>query len=101
MFFFNKAQVWCLSMMLLLRFVSYSNELFYGAGIAPDSKYAIENGDFTNGGNGLQQEQKAVKEALIKAYDYNIATKLKAELCTVDPNNYGYTREMASASKPL
>ncbi|XP_074582374.1 ABC transporter G family member 14-like [Curcuma longa] len=65
-------------------------------GIAPNSKYAIDNGDFAN---GLQQEQKAVKEALIKAYDLNIATQLKAELCTVDPNNYGYTREMASAVK--
>ncbi|KAG6502291.1 ABC transporter G family member 14-like [Zingiber officinale] len=68
-------------------------------GIAPNSKYAIENGDFANGGNGLQQEQKAVKEALIKAYDLNIAAQLKAELCTVDPNNYGHTREMSSAMK--
>ncbi|URE37066.1 ABC transporter G family member [Musa troglodytarum] len=65
-------------------------------GIAPDSNYASENGD---GSGGLQQEKKAVKEALIGAYDRNIATRLKAELCAVDLNNYGYTREMANAMK--
>ncbi|KAJ8497342.1 hypothetical protein OPV22_007894 [Ensete ventricosum] len=65
-------------------------------GISPDSTYASENG---GDGGGLQQEKKAVKEALIGAYDRNIATRLKAELCAVDLNNYGYTREMANAMK--
>ncbi|RZR96590.1 hypothetical protein BHM03_00025633 [Ensete ventricosum] len=69
---------------------------YHGAGISPDSTYASENG---GDGGGLQQEKKAVKEALIGAYDRNIATRLKAELCAVDLNNYGYTREMANASK--
>ncbi|KAG6520647.1 ABC transporter G family member 14-like [Zingiber officinale] len=68
-------------------------------GIAPNSKYATESSDFVKGGCGLQQEQKAVKEALIRAYNCNIATRLKAELCTIDLNNYGYTQEMASAMK--
>ncbi|RRT32361.1 hypothetical protein B296_00058960 [Ensete ventricosum] len=69
---------------------------YHGAGISPDSTYASENG---GDGGGLQQEKKAVKEALIGAYDRNIATRLKAELCAVDLNNYGYTREMANAMK--
>ncbi|RWW45816.1 hypothetical protein BHE74_00048328 [Ensete ventricosum] len=66
-----------------------------GAGIAPESKYGSENGE-ANG--GMQREQKAVKEALISAYDRNVATRLKAELCAVDLNNHGYAREMANAS---
>ncbi|CAL9766210.1 unnamed protein product, partial [Musa acuminata subsp. burmannicoides] len=64
-------------------------------GIAAESKYASENGE-ANG--GMQREQKAVKEALISAYDRNVATRLKAELCAVDLNNHGYAREMANAS---
>ncbi|WOL13202.1 hypothetical protein Cni_G21971 [Canna indica] len=69
-------------------------------GIAPDSKYAIENGDAAAaGGNCMQQEQKAVKEALISAYDRNIATRLKAELCAADLKSYGYSREIATAMK--
>ncbi|ONK58878.1 uncharacterized protein A4U43_C08F660 [Asparagus officinalis] len=62
-------------------------------GIAPNSKHAIEDG------KGIAEEQKAVREELISAYDKNIATRLKAELCTVsmDPNsnNYNYSRDAA------
>jgi pimeloyl-CoA synthetase len=45
----------------------------------------------------MEQEQKLVKEALISAYEKNISTRLKAELCNSDPNNYNYTKD-ASAS---
>ncbi|XP_057762489.1 ABC transporter G family member 14 [Arachis stenosperma] len=51
-------------------------------GIAPDSKHASEQSE------GLEQERKQVREALISAYDKNIATNLKAELCSVEVNNY-------------
>ncbi|XP_074566526.1 ABC transporter G family member 14-like [Curcuma longa] len=63
-------------------------------GIAPESKCASETGD----AGGTQREQKAVRETLVKAYERNIATRLKAELCAVESNDYGYTREMANAA---
>uniref|UniRef100_A0A2N9F7P3 ABC transporter domain-containing protein n=1 Tax=Fagus sylvatica TaxID=28930 RepID=A0A2N9F7P3_FAGSY len=56
-------------------------------GIAPDSKQAIEQGEKT------EQEQKSVKEDLISAYDKNISTRLKAELCSFDVNNHNYTKD--------
>ncbi|XP_072967375.1 ABC transporter G family member 14 [Typha angustifolia] len=65
-------------------------------GIAPDSNHSSENGD--NFGS-TESEKKAVKEELLSAYDRNIATRLKAELCTVDPANYGYNRDVANAAK--
>jgi len=44
----------------------------------------------------MAEEQKAVREELISAYDKNIATRLKAELCTVAMdhvnNNNSYSR---------
>eukprot|EP00268_Persea_americana_P001450 TRINITY_DN10449_c1_g1_i2.p1 TRINITY_DN10449_c1_g1~~TRINITY_DN10449_c1_g1_i2.p1 ORF type:complete len:661 (-),score=57.66 TRINITY_DN10449_c1_g1_i2:408-2390(-) len=43
--------------------------------------------------HGDQGEQKSVRELLITAYDKNIATRLKAELCLPDVNGYSYTRE--------
>lgn len=51
-------------------------------GIGPDSKYANEPGE------NMEEEQKAVKEALISAYDKNISSTLKAELCSLDANNF-------------
>lgn len=43
------------------------------------------------------EEQKAVREELISAYDKNIVTRLKAELCVVavDHNNstYSYSQD--------
>ncbi|XP_050265204.1 ABC transporter G family member 14 [Quercus robur] len=54
-------------------------------GIAPDSKQATEQGE------NAEREQKLVKETLISAYDKNISTRLKAELC--DANNYNYARD--------
>lgn len=44
------------------------------------------------------EEQKSVKDALLSAYEKNISTKLKAELCNLDVNNFVNTKE-ASASK--
>ncbi|KAK9277501.1 hypothetical protein L1049_007045 [Liquidambar formosana] len=58
-------------------------------GIAPDSKQATEQGE------NIEQEQKSVKEALISAYDKNISTRLKAELCSSDVNNY-YTKDAST-----
>ncbi|XP_010251517.1 PREDICTED: ABC transporter G family member 14-like [Nelumbo nucifera] len=62
-------------------------------GIAPDSKHVNEQGDFQA---NMEQEQKSVKEALISAYDKNIATRLKAELCSTDVNSYNYTRDASA-----
>ena len=61
-------------------------------GIGPDR--TIEQGDNT------EQEQKLVRDVLISAYDKNISTRLKAELCSLDVNNYNYTKD-ASISKSL
>ncbi|XP_022979566.1 ABC transporter G family member 14-like [Cucurbita maxima] len=60
-------------------------------GIAPNSKYGNE------GGENIEEEQKGVKEALISAYDKNISSTLKAELCSLDANNF--TNYAKDASK--
>ncbi|KAJ4839648.1 ABC transporter G member 14 [Turnera subulata] len=51
-------------------------------GIAPDSKNATEHGE------NAEQEQKLLRETLISAYEKNISSKLKAELCNLDVSNY-------------
>lgn len=56
-------------------------------GISPDSKQAAEQSE------NMEQEQKSVREALISAYEKNISTRLKAELCSVDVNNCNYTKD--------
>ncbi|CAN6803899.1 unnamed protein product [Brassica oleracea] len=38
------------------------------------------------------QKQKTVKETLVSAYEKNISTKLKAELCNADSHSYEYTK---------
>ncbi|GAB4857983.1 ABC transporter G member 14 [Ancistrocladus abbreviatus] len=48
------------------------------SGIAPDSKHGTEQCE------SMEQEKKSVREALITAYDKNISTSLKAELCSLD-----------------
>ncbi|KAF7829099.1 ABC transporter G family member 14 [Senna tora] len=58
-------------------------------GIAPDSKHAIEQSE------SLEQERKMVREALISAYDKNIATRLKAELCSLNVN-YNITKDAST-----
>lgn len=56
-------------------------------GIAPDSKQPTEQVE------NMEQEQKLIKEALISAYDKNISTRLKAELCSYDANSYNYAKD--------
>lgn len=64
-------------------------------GIAPDSMHNTEQVDFQE---GIEQDHKTVKEALIASYDNNIATRLKAELCSLDVNSYNYAREAPASS---
>lgn len=63
-------------------------------GIGADYDQPIEQGDKT------EQERKRVRDALISAYDKDISTRLKAELCSSDVNNTTYTQD-ASTSKFL
>lgn len=63
-------------------------------GIGPDSKHAIEQGDNT------EQEKKSVREALISAYDKNISTRLKTELCSSDTNNYSNEKDVSTSKIP-
>ncbi|THG23088.1 hypothetical protein TEA_013167 [Camellia sinensis var. sinensis] len=56
-------------------------------GIGPVDKHTIEQGDST------EQEQKLVRDVLISAYDKNISPRLKAELCSLEVNNYNYTKD--------
>ncbi|XP_022735835.1 ABC transporter G family member 14-like [Durio zibethinus] len=59
-------------------------------GISPDFKHSVEQVEST------EQEQKSVKDALISAYEKNISTRLKAELCNSDVNNYVNTKEASA-----
>ncbi|XP_028084232.1 ABC transporter G family member 14-like, partial [Camellia sinensis] len=56
-------------------------------GIGPVDKHTIEQGHST------EQEQKLVRDVLISAYDKNISPRLKAELCSLEVNNYNYTKD--------
>lgn len=51
-------------------------------GIAPDSKHVTEQSE------ALEHERKTVRESLISAYDKNIATRLKAEVSSMEVNNF-------------
>lgn len=68
---------------------SYNSWKF--AGIGPDSKNATDYGE------NMEQEQKLVREELISAYEKNISTRLKAELCNADPNNYYYSKDASES----
>ncbi|KAG7031086.1 ABC transporter G family member 14, partial [Cucurbita argyrosperma subsp. argyrosperma] len=48
-------------------------------------------------GENIEEEQKGVKEALISAYEKNISSTLKAELCSLDANSF--TNYAKDASK--
>lgn len=61
-------------------------------GIGTDYKHTIEQGDNTD------QERKSVRDALISAYDKNISTRLKAELCSLEVNNYNPTKDASTRS---
>ncbi|XP_031377217.1 ABC transporter G family member 14 [Punica granatum] len=55
-------------------------------GLSPDSKNAIDQVESTD------QEKKAVRDTLLSAYDKNISTRLKAELCTIDVSSYTFVK---------
>ncbi|KAK6925676.1 ABC transporter-like, ATP-binding domain [Dillenia turbinata] len=57
-------------------------------GIDPNSKHMAEQSE------KVRQEQKLVKEALVSAYDKNISSRLKSELCNVDANNYNCKKDV-------
>ncbi|CAA2956338.1 ABC transporter G family member 14 [Olea europaea subsp. europaea] len=61
-------------------------------GIGPDFQHATECGDKT------QQDPKSVREFLISAYDNNISTRLKTELCSSDATSYNYRKETSTRS---
>ncbi|KAG8486498.1 hypothetical protein CXB51_019864 [Gossypium anomalum] len=59
-------------------------------GIGPDLMHSVEQVEST------EEEQKSVKDALLSAYEKNISTKLKAELCNSDANNFVNTKEASA-----
>ncbi|XVE65415.1 hypothetical protein DITRI_Ditri07aG0178400 [Diplodiscus trichospermus] len=59
-------------------------------GIRPDFKQSVEQVE------SREQEQKSVKDTLISAYEKNISTILKAEICNSDINNYVNAREAST-----
>ncbi|KAE8702820.1 ABC transporter G family member 14 [Hibiscus syriacus] len=59
-------------------------------GISPDFKPSGEQVE------NMAEEEKSVKGALISAYEKNISTRLKAELCSTDVNNYVNTKEASA-----
>lgn len=77
--------------------------LYVLPGIGPDLQHATEHGD------NPQQDQKSVREFLASAYDKNISTTLKIELCSSDVSNYNnkeastsnYLQQSPSYSKSL
>ena len=64
------------------------------AGIGPDDTNTFEQGEDT------EQERKLVRDVLISAYDKNISTRLRAELCSLDINNYNYTKDATTSKSP-
>ena len=65
------------------------------AGIAPDSKHATEQSE------GLEHEIKQVRESLISAYEKNIATRLKVEVCRLEANNYNITKDACASRSSI
>ncbi|CAI0410170.1 unnamed protein product [Linum tenue] len=55
-------------------------------GIAPDRNGGEQ-------GENMEKEQKLVKETLISAYERNISTTLKAELCNLDVNRFSHIKD--------
>ncbi|KAG8375225.1 hypothetical protein BUALT_Bualt10G0078200 [Buddleja alternifolia] len=59
-------------------------------GIAPDIQHASDHGE------NAQQDPVSIREFLISAYDKNISTRLKTELCSSDVSSYNYTKETST-----
>ncbi|KAG5589237.1 hypothetical protein H5410_039751 [Solanum commersonii] len=47
-------------------------------------------------GDSIEQEKKLVREALISAYEKNISTRLKSEVCSLDNSSYSYTKDVST-----
>lgn len=56
-----------------------------------DYNQPIEQGDKT------EEESQRAKDALISAYDKNISTRLRAELCSLDVNNTTCTQDTSTS----
>lgn len=66
-------------------------------GIGPESKHAMEQGE------AMEQEKKQVRETLISAYENNISTRLKSELCNLETTTYPWKKDTSNiaSNKPL
>ncbi|KAE8727435.1 ABC transporter G family member 14 [Hibiscus syriacus] len=62
-------------------------------GINPDFKPSGEQVENT------EEEEKSLKDALISAYEKNIYTRLKAELCSTDVNNSNYVNTKEASAR--
>lgn len=65
------------------------------AGIGPDFEHSTEQRGDTD------QEKNAVRDILISAYDKNISTGLKAELCSSEVSNYNCTKDASMSKFPF
>lgn len=65
------------------------------SGIKPDSSNVIEQG------NSTEQERQSVRETLLSAYDKNISTTLKTELCNLDSHSYNYAVDASRSKFPI
>ncbi|XP_006585333.1 uncharacterized protein [Glycine max] len=82
----------------LTRLISWTNnserhiQVLQSIGIDPGSKHATEQSE------GLEHEIKQVRESLISAYEKNIATRLKVEVCRLEANNYNITKDACATA---
>lgn len=58
-------------------------------GISPDFRNSEQSEE-------TEEERKSVKETLLSAYEKNISTKLKLELCNSDVNGYNFAKDLNS-----
>ncbi|XP_073124429.1 ABC transporter G family member 14-like isoform X2 [Henckelia pumila] len=63
-------------------------------GIGPDFQQASNHSD-----NSRPQDPASVREFLISAYDQNISTRLKTELCSSDVIIYNYNNESSTTTR--
>lgn len=63
------------------------------SGIGPESKHAMEQGE------AMEQEKKQVRETLISAYENNISTRLKSELCNLETTTYPWKKDTSNIAR--
>ncbi|KNA06248.1 hypothetical protein SOVF_182900 [Spinacia oleracea] len=63
------------------------------SGIGPESKHAMEQGE------NMEKEKKQVREALICAYEKNISTTLKAELCNLETATNSWKKDGSNTTR--